>query len=95
MEKKESIKKMVELQARVRQFVGATEMLQHFIEVMDLEGESIPEMKKELKEYLESDMLPVLQEFKGEVQKTFPPKTAGRLMKEIDESFEELTDWLA
>ena len=95
MEKKESIKKMVELQARVRQFVEATEMLQHFIEVMDLEGESLPEMKLELKKYLESDMLPVLQEFKEEVQKTFPPKTAEKLMKEIDESFEELTDWLA
>ena len=93
--KKESFKKMVELQARVRQFVEATEMLQHFIEVMDLEGESLPEMKKELKEYLESDMLPVLQEFKEEVKSTFPPKTSERLMKEIDESFEELTDWLA
>ena len=92
---KENIKRMMELQERVRQFVGSTEMLKHFIEVMDLEGESLPEMKKELKEYLESDMLPVLQEFKGEVQKTFPPKTSGKLIKEIDESFEELTDWLA
>ena len=52
-------------------------------------------MKQELKKYLESDMVPVLNEFKEEVQKTFPPKTAERLMKEIDESFEELTDWLA
>ena len=92
---KESIKKMMELRERVHQFVESTEMLQHFIEVMDLEGESLPEMKLELKKYLESDMVPVLQEFKEEVQKTFPPKTAGRLMKEIDESFEELTDWLA
>ena len=92
---KESIKKMMELRERVHQFVESVEMLQHFIGVMDSEGESIPEMKLELKKYLESDMLPVLQEFKGEVQKTFPPKTAERLVKEIDESFIELTDWLA
>lgn len=92
---KESIKKMMELRERVHQFVESTEMLQHFIEVMDLEGESLPEMKLELKKYLESDMVPVLQEFKEEVQKTFPPKTAIRLTREIDESFEELTDWLA
>lgn len=92
---KESIKKMMELQERVRQFVGATEMLQHFFEVMDFEGESLPEMKKELKKYLESDMAPVLQEFKEEVQNTFPPKTAERLVKEIEGSFKELTDWLA
>jgi hypothetical protein len=92
---KENIKRMMELRERVHQFVESTEMLQHFIEIMDFEGESIPEMKKELKEYLESDMLPVLQEFKEEVQKTFPPKTAGRLMKEIDESFEDLIDGLA
>lgn len=92
---KESIKKMMELRERVHQFVEATEMLQHFIEVMDSEGESLPEMKLELKKYLESDMLPVLQEFKEEVRKTFPPKAAIRLMREIDESYEELTDWLA
>ena len=92
---KESIKKMMELRERVHQFVESTEMLQHFIEVMDLEGESLPEMKLELKKYLESDMLPVLQEFKEEVQKTFPPKTAERLVKEIEGSFKELTDWLA
>jgi uncharacterized FlaG/YvyC family protein len=92
---KESLKKMAELQARVRQFAEATEMLQHFIEVMDFEGESLPEMKLELKKYLESDMVPVLQEFKEEVLKTFPPKTAIRLTREIDESFEKLVNWLA
>ena len=93
--KKENIKKITELQARVRQFVETTDMLQHFIKVMDLEEESLPEMKQELKEYLESDMVPVLNEFKEEVQKTFPPKTAEKLIKEIDESYVELTDWLA
>jgi hypothetical protein len=92
---KENIKRMMELRERVHQFVESTEMLQHFIEIMDFEGESIPEMKKELKEYLESDMLPVLQEFKEEVQKTFPPKTAKKLIEEIDESFEDLIDGLA
>lgn len=92
---KESIKKMMELRERVHQFVESTEMLQHFIGVMDSEGESLPEMKLELKKYLESDMVPVLEDFKEEVRKTFPPKTAKRLMREIDESYEELTDWLA
>lgn len=92
---RESIKKMVELQARVHQFAEATEMLQHFIEVMDFEGESLPEIKQELREYLESDMVPVLQEFKKEVQKTFPPKTSQRLMREIDESYKEFANWLA
>lgn len=48
---KESIKKMAELQERARQFVKSTEMLQHFIEVMDFEGESLPEMKLELRKY--------------------------------------------
>jgi hypothetical protein len=92
---KESIKKMMELRERVRQFTEALEMLQHFIKVMDFEGESLPEMKQELKKYLESDMVPVLEEFKEEVQKTFPPKTSQRLMREIDESYKELVNWLA
>ena len=93
--KKENFKRMMELRERVHQFVESTEMLQHFIEVMDLEGESLPEMKLELKKYLESDMVPVLEDFKEEVRKTFPPKTSQRLMREIDESFKDLTDWLA
>ena len=93
--KKESFKRMMELRERVNQFVEATEMLQHFIEVMDSEGESLPEMKLELKKYLESDMVPVLEEFKEEVRRTFPPRTSERLVKEIEESYEDLTDWLA
>jgi hypothetical protein len=92
---KENIKRMMELQERVRQFVSSTDMLKHFFEVMDFENESLPEMKVELKKYLDTDMVPVLNEFKEEVQKTFPPKTAERLTKEIDESYVELTDWLA
>lgn len=88
-------KRMVELNSELQQFATSMKMLEHFFEVMDFEEESLPELKAEVKEYLETDMVPVLERFKEEIARTFPTKTAIRLMKETDESFMELTNWLA
>lgn len=91
---KTKIERIVELNAKIQQFAQATEMLKHFFEVMDFEEESLPLLKTKVKLYVE-DMLPVLGQFKGEIAEVFPPKTSERLIKEIDESFRNLVNWLA
>lgn len=87
--------RMIELSSKLQQFAASIEMLKHFFEVMDFEEETMPELKAELKEYLETDMVLVHDRFKEEIARTFPTKTAIRLMKDADASFKELTDWLA